>query len=196
MVKTKLDIDDAIWVTKRLKKTSKNTLIFSAITFILILILFEGTKNQTQIFYFIFNTLVFSLWMLNCLVSTYAVLSLGRKIKNNKVFKIEDEFIVVSQDYYTGIDSDEFGHHLRLKSTTNKKIKLSVSEQDYDRIEIKNKITLIYLEELNIVLEAKFNNKKLSIHLYLFHVLNLFTHLIYHGFQVKPDACQPQRLRL
>ena len=159
-----LDIDDVILVTKRLKKTSKNTLIFSAITLILILILFEGTKNQTQIFYFIFNTLVFGLWMCNCLISTYAVLSLLRKIKNNKVFKIEDEFIVVSQDYYTGIDSDDFGHHLRLKSTTNKKIKLSVSEEDYDRIEIKNKITLIYLEELNIVLEAKFNNMKLPIH--------------------------------
>ena len=164
MVKTKLDVDNAIWVTKRLKKTSKNTLIFSVITLIVILILFEGTKNQTQIFYFIFNTLVFGLWMCNCLISTYAVLSLIRKIKNNKVFKIEDEFIVVSQDYYTGIDSDDFGHHLRLKSITNKKIKLSVSEEDYDRIGIKNKITLIYLEELNIVLEAKFNNIKLSIH--------------------------------
>ena len=95
----------------------------------------------------------------------YGKIILGHKIKNGKIYKVQERFFIKKKDTYTYTsetvsNSDYFRLYLIGEDKEEKGI--YISKEDYKRINEKTSIILVYFEIVNVPIEGFYEGEKLD----------------------------------
>lgn len=171
MLKEKIKIEEVDFVKKTFNKSLWKSLLIMPfiLTFLLLpiyfliffigLSLFDNHLDNLLTIYFIS---VLGLVILNFL---YGKIIVNKRITNQEIYKITEDFIVKRKDNYTYTsDSVSDSHYFRLylMNENNQKKGIYINEEDYKKVKEKQVITITYFEIVNIITKAVCNNHELE----------------------------------
>lgn len=171
MIKEKITREEVSFVKKEFNKSLWESLII--MPFILVIICLPIYILCFVICLFIFNRhfdnllsiYVISILGLMILNFLYGKIIINKRITNQEIYKITEDFSVQRKDTYTHTsDSASDSHYFRLylMNENNQKKGIYISEEDYKKVKEKEVITITYFEIVNIVVKAVCNNQELE----------------------------------
>jgi len=171
MIKEKIKIEEVYFVKKTFNKSLWKSLII--MPFILMFLLLPVYFLIFFIGIFVFNNhldnllsiYIISVLGLVILNFSYGKIIINKRITNQEIYKIREDFNIQRKDKYTYTsDSASDSHYFRLYliSENNQKKGIYISEEDYKQIKEKEVITITYFEIVNIIEKAVCNNYELE----------------------------------
>jgi hypothetical protein len=166
MVKNKISEEEKNFIIKILNKNLKNSILWIPVFLfflfpfhIIMFWLFIDIDENSSYYFFI-------LILLFILILFFSTLDWKMKVKNGKIYRIEDSFTVISKDIRDRSDSSgssiSLYYYLYLKSN-NEERKIEIESYDYSEIPVNSKITIEYYDIVNIPIKATYKENEIKI---------------------------------
>lgn len=154
------------------------TIIFLPLYFILYfinMIVLKGYfDNQSILNYYVIG--IIAIVIINFL---YGKIILGHRIKNGKIYKVQEMFFIKKKDTYTytseTVSNSEY-FRLYLIGEDKEEKGIYISKEDYERISEKTSIMLVYFEIVDISIEGFYEDEKLDF--FRFFVVKKMKHFV------------------
>lgn len=167
MLKEKIKTEEVVFVKKAFNKSLWKSLIIMPFILTILLLpiyfsLFFLFHRHLDNLLSIYIISIFGLVILNFL---YGKIIINKKITNQKIYKITEDFSIQRKDSYTytsdsASDSNYFRLYLINKQHQRKGI--YISKEDYKKVKENQVITITYFEKVNIIIKAVCNNQVLE----------------------------------
>ncbi|WP_255373797.1 hypothetical protein [[Flexibacter] sp. ATCC 35103] len=171
MLKEKIKAEEVILVKKAFNKSLWKSLIIMPfiLTVILLPIYFLIFFINLFIFHMDLDNLlsiyIISILGLVILNFLYGKIIINKRITNQKIYKITEDFSIQRKDKYTYTSdsaSDSNYFRLFLINKDDQKKGIYISEEDYKKVKENEVITITYFEIVDISIKAVCNNQELK----------------------------------
>ncbi|WP_264551065.1 hypothetical protein [Flavobacterium sp. N2038] len=171
MLKEKIKIEEVDFVKKTFNKSLWKSLIIMPfiLTFLLLPIYFLIFFIDLFLFHSRLDNLlsIYVISILGLVITNflYGKIIINKRITNQKIYKITEEFTIQRKDNYTYTsDSASDSHYFRLYLINEKHQRkgIYICEEDYKKVKENEIITITYFETINISSRAVHNNQELE----------------------------------